>query len=364
VAYPRNNPAAVNRDSVSINLRSNDSTGKHLLAHALANFDWRPLELMGNIDMKVMYFNQCVQTLLNTYLPVRVITHRVADKPWVTEQFRRLIRCRQHAWTNGNRVQYNRLRNQVNRAARQLRQKYYNGRIQRLRNCDQRSWWRETNRLAGRVARPDLSSLIDKSFDGDTQLFAESFNTTLVQISANLTPLPPDLSNAMPTDAEHHDISVMEVFRRLSSINVYKSPGPDNIPNWFLRDFAFAIAEPICHIFNFSINNGIVPQLWKTANVVPIPKSQPLSTTDDLRPISLTPTLSKVLEAIVGRDLVATMTSKLDTMQFGALKGRSTTHALVAAAHMVNSALDRRQSARMLFVDYSKALTESTIRSF
>jgi hypothetical protein len=42
------------------------------------------------------------------------------------------------------------------------------------------------------------------------------------------------------------------------------------------------------------------------------------------------------------------MASKLDTMQFGALKGRSTTHALVAAAHMVNSALDRRPSARML----------------
>jgi hypothetical protein len=103
----------------------------------------------------------------------------------------------------------------------------------------------------------------------------------------------------MPVDSECHDISVMEVFRRLSGTDVYKSPGSDNIPNWFLRDFAFVIAEPICHIFNFSINNGIVPQLWKTADVVPIPQSQPPDTTDDLRPIFLTPTLSKVLEAIV-----------------------------------------------------------------
>lgn len=50
VAYSRISPAALSREYVRIKFRSNDSTDKHLFAHALGNFDWRPLELMGNID--------------------------------------------------------------------------------------------------------------------------------------------------------------------------------------------------------------------------------------------------------------------------------------------------------------------------
>jgi hypothetical protein len=36
-------------------------------------------------------------------------------------------------------------------------------------------------------------------------------------------------------------IKPFEVFRKLSRIYVHKSPGPDDIPNWVLREFAFAI---------------------------------------------------------------------------------------------------------------------------
>ena len=46
---------------------------------------------------------------------------------------------------------------------------------------------------------------------------------------------------------------------------------------------------------------------------------------------------------------------KLDSKQFGALRGRSTTHALTAITHMWHQALDDRLSVRALFVDYSKA---------
>jgi len=90
----------------------------------------------------------------------------------------------------------------------------------------------------------------------------------------------------------------------------------------------------VCAIFNASVHDGIFPTIWKKANVVPIPKTNPPRKIEsDLRPISLTSTLSKVLESIVGGWILEFVWEKLDKQQFGAIKGRSTTHALVDILH-------------------------------
>jgi hypothetical protein len=89
--------------------------------------------------------------------------------------------------------------------------------------------------------------------------------------------------------------------------------------------------------------------------VVPIPKSGALKSIDnDLRPISLTPTLSKVLESFVGPWVLPALSSHFDCRQFGAIRGRSTTHALIDIVNTWHQALDNSQSTRTLFVDYSK----------
>ena len=68
-----------------------------------------------------------------------------------------------------------------------------------------------------------------------------------------------------------------------------------------LRDFAHLLCEPLCAISNASVRQGKMPMIWKKANVVAVPKANPPASTEaDLRPISLTPTVSKVLESIVG----------------------------------------------------------------
>ena len=62
----------------------------------------------------------------------------------------------------------------------------------------------------------------------------------------------------------------------LAKINVSKASGPDDIPGWLLRDHALILAHPVCTIFNASIREGFLPSNWKSANVIPIPKSTPL----------------------------------------------------------------------------------------
>jgi len=57
----------------------------------------------------------------------------------------------------------------------------------------------------------------------------------------------------------------------------------------------------------------------------------------------------------VGGCILEAVGHQLDTNQYGALKQRSTSHALVSVLHHWFTALDNGDSVRALFVDYSKA---------
>jgi hypothetical protein len=339
-----------------ITKRCISSNGKNLLAHALMNFDWAVLESISNISKKVEYFNSIITTLLDFFLPVQIVEHRQTDKPWVNDKFRRLIRCRHYAWTSGDRITYNKLRNQVNQLSKRLRSQFYHRRIEGLRSSNPRDWWRRTKQLVGQQVKPQLQTLINDTAGGDVQLLADLINNALLQVSIDLEPLSPESLPIVTDTPDEYVFESEEVYNLLWHVKTHKASGPDEIPNWFLKEFAFAIADPVCHMFNASFSSGLVPDIWKKANVIPIPKSNPpKSIHDDLRPISLTATLGKLLESLIGRRLLPKIIDNLDSKQFGALRGRSTTHALTAITHMWHQALDDHESARALFVDYSKA---------
>ena len=73
--------------------------------------------------------------------------------------------------------------------------------------------------------------------------------------------------------------------------------GPDDIPYWFWRNFSSELAPVITIIFNRSLTEGIVPDMWK--KILPVPKESPLETCNQLRPISLTAVIMRLFERIV-----------------------------------------------------------------
>ena len=59
------------------------------------------------------------------------------------------------------------------------------------------------------------------------------------------------------------------------------------------------LCYPLAAIFNASLREGFFPLIWKSANVVAIPKVHPpTSIQNDLRPISLLPTVAKFWKAL------------------------------------------------------------------
>ena len=128
--------------------RNNDHNGKVLLAHNLNVFDWSTLYKMPTSEVMATYFTQVMTSMLD-HLPQRVSLRHSNDKPWVTYEFRRIIRCRQHALKTGNDGHYRCLRNTVNRASKRLRKRHYERKIRGLRECNSANWWRETKRFTG-----------------------------------------------------------------------------------------------------------------------------------------------------------------------------------------------------------------------
>jgi hypothetical protein len=133
--------------------------------------------------------------------------------------------------------------------------------------------------------------------------------------------------------------------------------GPDNIPAGIINEFAHILAAPLTSIFNSSLREGTLPALWKSATIVPLSKKHPPTVIEkDVRPISLTPIVSKVFESIVLKWVDTVVQPKLDKRQFGSIAGTCTTDALVEMVHQWYQATDSHSTrVRILLLDYSKA---------
>ena len=85
------------------------------------------------------------------------------------------------------------------------------------------------------------------------------------------------------------------------------------------------------HQINLSLNEQSLPKIWKFADVSPLPKVKPVEDLKkQLRPISLTPCLSKVAEECVIVDYIKpAVLDVFDPSQYGAVPKSSTTKVLI-----------------------------------
>ena len=142
------------------------------------------------------------------------------------------------------------------------------------------------------------------------------------------------------------------------NLNPSKAPGPDGIGNRILREYAEVLALPITHQLNASYKEQKLPRARKQADITSIPKEKPVSNiSKHLRPISLTPALSKLAEDFVVEKHIAPAVLKIiDPYQFGGIPRSSATHALISMVHSWAEATDGTGSAlRVYLFDYRKA---------
>ena len=323
---------------------------------ALEKQNWTKLYHAITCQEQYDIFEQVLQSLIETYFPCRTKQSFSNDKPWISESFKKLIAKRQKAFLAGDTMKYKVLRNKVNHLSKSLHSNFYKSTIHEYIDEKPRQWWKGIKKILGdRKSDSTMITLASGLCDGDMSKLANIINTAFKHVSDDIVPLSNEQYIAAEVVPEQYIISVFDVQEKLSKIKTHKAIGPDGIPNKILKTFADLLAPPVCAIFNSSLRESYVPPMWKSALVIPLPKVTPVSKVEkDLRPISLTPVLSKVLESfVVG--WIRSESQHSDT-QFGAVQNRSTTHALIELLHKIHCELDGSQAyARILLLDFSKA---------
>lgn len=117
------------------------------------------------------------------------------------------------------------------------------------------------------------------------------------------------------------------------------------------------LSEYLTYIINTCLSQNVFPSMWKRAHVIPIPKNNNPTDYCHFRPISILPTISKILEKIVANQLKLFLTKKqiLPAIQSGFRANHSTTTALLNVTDDIYRATDQNMSTILVLLDFSKA---------
>ena len=213
------------------------------------------------------------------------------------------------------------------------------------------------------------SKLTDKSF------IANSFCEYLITITRNLKsksialrdfvwskPAKENLpSQVTESQFTFKDVKESDILIELKNLKQEKASGLDNFSSGLLKDAALVLTKPLTFIINLSLETGVVPRECKVAKVIPLYKSGSLAEIDNYRPISILPTLSKILEKIVRQQLMAHLERHilLFEYQFGFCPNHAMELAVTYFTDLIRKEADSDKATKAVFIDLSQAFDTS-----
>ena len=346
----------------TVTTRTVNAESKQAFGRYMTGVDWSLIDTIDSVQEQYAHFSALIHIGLDSILPKKRVKFHRNDAPWISPKLKALIAHRQRAYYQDNKPLFHYYRNKVNRERKLCKRSYYNTKVSVLTENNPKMWWSECRRLCGMnktstsVANQLLASKPATSIN--LKILANEINTALLEPQASFDPLLDNIETVSTEGFKTPIISLETTFKCLSTVSSSKAGGPDNIPNWVLRDFAPELAQPLRCIINSSISQGTLPDFWKCANITPLPKTKIVEdAAKDLRPISLTPTLSKIAEHYVVHEHVKpALLKRLEPDQFGCIPGSSTAHALINLMHNWAQATDGTgNTVRIFALDYRKA---------
>ena len=237
-----------------------------------------------------------------------------------------------------------------------------------IHHGDGKKIWETINDHTNRLKKntPPIKQILSQGvLTEDPAAISNEFNTFFSEVGENLakkiTIKPGEFQNTLPPHNAPYltfqPIQQKELQKIINNMEPKVSSGIDHISNKILKELYPIIKEPLLHVLNRSIINKHVPDCWKYAKVVPLHKKGSTKETGNYRPISLLPTISKVIEKIIEKQTRDHLEKHklITTQQFGFRPAHETTHAVLKATEYINKAWDRKEIPLAVFCDLKKA---------
>ena len=301
--------------------------------------DWSYLEQL-EIENQFSEFVAKIHEYMDICAPVKTakIPYKFAIRnKWMTSGLLRSSRhlCKLRRKMSAQRddsepvCKYKAYRNLFNRLIRLAKSQYY-GALFENHKGDICATWRTLNDIIGKTR--DKTSCTSMNIDGELtndpavisnkccDYFTKVGHNCAAEIPAAKAPFTHHLRNAR---AHSHSfvldpITPGEIISIISQMKGKSSSGHDNISSKLIKSIEYIprghicslikslkgeIAFPLSILINNSLVNGIVPASMNIAKVLPLHKAKDRQRLSNYRPISLLPTLSKVLEKVVHNKL-------------------------------------------------------------
>ena len=307
--------------------------------------------LKGKIDIGLVQF-------------IPKIKRRSNNNPqWLSKSVKRLVRKKQRhynmymeARTPQNYDRYKATEKECKRAIRRAKKKFETN---IARNGNKRPFNSYIkSKTKSRVTVGPLKQ--GSSLVTDNQQMASILNNQFSSVftNENLSNIPPCPDTSGGNSIQDIYFDPDKVYRKILSLRVSSSSGPDGLSTRFLSEYASILAGPLAIIYNKSMESGQVPGDWKVANVTPIYKNKGTkSKAENYRPISLTSIPCKIMESII-RDAVVdylTWHNLIRSTQHGFMSKRSCTTNLLEFLEECTRIHDNGDPLDIIYLDFAKA---------
>ena len=334
-----------------------------LLRGEAAKIDWAKIQGMS-VASAYKFFENTISRLVDQHVP-KTRTGKTKNL-YMNREALRLRKKKRLLWATYTRcpnledlAKYKLCRNKLRKLTRNLRRDF-EAQIASDVQTNPKSFWRYVNtRLK---TKPGIDVIEDeqgqpKSLPSDkSELLNKFFSSVFTTEDPKSLPV---LERRPLPSGSLSDVSITseEVYLKLLRLNISGAPGPDGLHPRILKELALHVALPLSQIFNACLQTSSIPDEWRHAVVVPIFKKGKKQSPSNYRPISLTSTVCKTMEAIMRDKILYHLTTNclLSPHQHGFRPGRSCSTQLLEAMDTWTQKIEDKQPLDAVYLDFRKA---------
>ena len=119
------------------------------LVRYLNSINWSIFDSLENCEDKLELMTNLIINGLNHIMPIERVKVHVNDCPWITPNFKELIRHRQNAFISGDTVRFRKFRNLINRERKILGKKFFPSKVSQIKQVNPSQWWGAVKRISG-----------------------------------------------------------------------------------------------------------------------------------------------------------------------------------------------------------------------
>ncbi len=326
----------------------------------LGSTPWEDLFRHLTADEQWAVFRDRLQAAVNIFVPVKQ-AGPPGRPPWMSRDIAAALRRKKKLWKEtshrGRTEEYKRASKEVKKLIRQSKRNFER-KLAAGGQAYKRSFYSYVKKKT--KSRPTVGPLVDKDKNKvtDNKGMADLLNDFFCSVFTpdNGQPVPAAVPSAAP---EIRSIRVTPelVEKAIAGLRPESAAGPDGIGPQLLQGLKATVSPILAAIFNASLDEGRVPEDWRTANVTPIFKKGSKADPGNYRPVSLTSVCGKLLERIVKDQLMQHLLDNnlILPSQHGFMPHKSCATNLLEFFETVTDSIDNGCPFDVIFLDFAKA---------